>query len=230
MVEMSSIMEAAQPVVRFIPYLKDVTPDFPLESIQKKLRQSIEQFEDQAKLQGMPSMKVLTLRYVLCAVLDEAILQSSLSLEWSRCTLLTYFHQDSWGGEKVFSILDELKRQPAENVDALQLIYVCLTLGFKGKYALKEDGLDQLESLRRQLFHLIQPYQHVAATAAESVVPKFHGRTWPRFRWPWVIGIGVLAIGLCFGVSKYLLVKQSGQLVQQLNQVSATAASKEVAK
>jgi type VI secretion system protein ImpK len=61
-----------------------------------------------------------------------------------------------WGGEEFFQILDRLKQQPAQNLDLLELAYLCLSLGFEGKYRYSKDSLHTLEKERQELYLLIQ--------------------------------------------------------------------------
>ena len=48
--------------------------------------------------------------------------------------LLVALHREAWGGEKVFQLLAKLAENPGANRDILELMYVCLALGFEGRY------------------------------------------------------------------------------------------------
>jgi type VI secretion system protein ImpK len=60
------------------------------------------------------------------------------------------------GGEKFFQILDRLKQQPAQHLNLLEFAYLCLSLGFEGKYRDKENGAHALEKERQELYLLVQ--------------------------------------------------------------------------
>ena len=50
---------------------------------------------------------------------------------WARLSLLVMFHNETWGGEKVFQLLARLAEDPAGNRDLLELMHVVLALGFE---------------------------------------------------------------------------------------------------
>lgn len=54
--------------------------------------------------------------------------------EWSKISLLSSFHNETFGGEKFFQLLDRLSKNPVKHLPMLELMYLCLALGFEGKY------------------------------------------------------------------------------------------------
>jgi len=127
-----------------------------------KLRNSIidqvRTFETDAKQDGQASEVVLSARYVLCAALDEAVLNTPWGPEsgWAQHSLLSTFHNETSGGEKVFLILDRLLQTPAQYIDTLELIYLCLSQGFSGKYQIDPRGHLQLEQVKENLYRAIE--------------------------------------------------------------------------
>lgn len=127
-----------------------------------KLRNSIidqmREFETNAQQSGQASEVVLSARYVLCAALDEAVLNTPWGPEsgWAQHSLLSTFHNETSGGEKVFLILDRLLQTPAQYIDTLELIYLCLSQGFSGKYQIDPRGHLQLEQIKENLYRAIE--------------------------------------------------------------------------
>ncbi|OZG70978.1 hypothetical protein BTA51_23010 [Hahella sp. CCB-MM4] len=119
---------------------------------------AIKSFEKKAQAKGVASDIALSARYILCAALDEAVLNTPWGAEvgWARASLLSTFHNETFGGEKVFLILDRVQAAPAKYIDLIELIYVCLSLGFEGKYKLDPRGRDHLETIRDNLSRMIQ--------------------------------------------------------------------------
>ena len=129
--------------------------------LHKRLINEIRSFEQNAKDDGIKPEIILAARYLLCSVVDEAVLHTPWGGEsaWAQNTLLTLFHNETSGGEKCFAILDRMLHAPAENRDMLELLYLCISLGFEGKYRLINRGRDQLETLRDELFRTIRTYR-----------------------------------------------------------------------
>lgn len=48
--------------------------------------------------------------------------------------------------------------QPDTNLDLLELMYVCLSLGFLGQYRLEKNGLESHRKLRRQIIAILKSY------------------------------------------------------------------------
>ncbi len=115
-------------------------------------------FEARARASGVKPETVLSARYVLCTVLDEAVLNTPWgnASVWRGHSLLSTFHNDTRGGEKFFVLLKEAAQDPAANRDLLELMYVCLALGFQGRYLVIDRGAEQLEELRARLFQILR--------------------------------------------------------------------------
>jgi len=143
-----------------------------------KLRNSIidqmREFETNAKQEGQASEVVLSARYVLCSALDEAVLNTPWGPEsgWAQHSLLSTFHNETSGGEKVFLILDRLLQTPAQYIDTLELIYLCLSQGFSGKYQIDPRGHLQLEQVKENLYRAIEMQR---GTHENELSPRWKG-------------------------------------------------------
>lgn len=95
--------------------------------------------------------------YCLCTVIDEAVLRTpwGASSDWRKLSVLSEIHGDAWGGDKFFDILRARMADPAPNIDLLELLYICLALGFQGKYAMLDDGQRSLDRTAQDLYDLI---------------------------------------------------------------------------
>lgn len=118
----------------------------------------LRRFDADARGANLAPEVVISARYVLCAALDEAILNTPWGERsgWARASLLSLFHNETFGGEKVFQILDRVQQRPGIYLDLLEFIQVCLSLGFAGKYKLAPQGREQLERLCENLHRIIR--------------------------------------------------------------------------
>lgn len=128
------------------------------EGLRNQLVHQIQEFEGCARSQGIPDATVLPARYVLCSLLDEAVLGTPWGSEsvWAKQGLLITFHKEAWGGEKFFQVLERLIAYPSGNLQILELMYLCLAFGFEGRYRVREGGRDQLEGVRDRLYQTIR--------------------------------------------------------------------------
>lgn len=134
------------------------TTDHPdVAALQRQVVDEVQRFEQRATSAGSPSDHVLAARYALCSALDETVLLTPWGGEsvWSQRSLLSIFQNETWGGEKLFALLQRLRQDPARNVDVTELIALTLALGFEGRYRVMENGRAELEDLRNELFREI---------------------------------------------------------------------------
>lgn len=131
-------------------------PDPP--GLKKRLSQEIRVFQETAQARGIDQNTVYTARYVLCTVLDEAVLKTPWGNDtgWAQQSLLSTFHKEVSGGERFFQLLSSLGQNPHKNRDLLELMHLCLALGFEGRYRIVERGKDKLARIREWLYQVIQ--------------------------------------------------------------------------
>lgn len=127
-------------------------------ALHKQLATEITQFERAAQKEGISPETIYMARYALCSTIDEFVMSTPWGVGsiWSQQSLLSLFHKETRGGEKFFRLLDKLKQDPARNIDLLELMYLCLALGFQGRYRVSRDGLAELEQIREDLYYTIR--------------------------------------------------------------------------
>ena len=155
---LNKLVSAATELTALIGELRHTVQHADPSKLRNSIIDQIRKFETAAQQEGQPSEVVLSARYVLCASLDEAVLNTPWGPEsgWAQHSLLSAFHNETSGGEKVFLILDRLLQTPAQYIDILELIYLCLSQGFSGKYKIDPRGHLQLEQIKENLFRAIE--------------------------------------------------------------------------
>lgn len=86
-------------------------------------------------------------KYALVAFLDEVILNSEWlhKEEWSSQPLQLEYFGTHLAGEEFFTRLDKLTKEETARPEIIEVYYLCLTLGFEGKYRVL--GRDRLRTL-----------------------------------------------------------------------------------
>ena len=127
-------------------------------ALRNALAQSVRDFAAQAASAGIAPERVMAARYVLCTMIDEAAADTPWggSGVWAQNSLLTMFHNEAWGGEKVFQLMARLAEKPEANRDLLELVYCALVLGFEGRYRVIDNGRAQLEAVRDKLAQILR--------------------------------------------------------------------------
>jgi type VI secretion system protein ImpK len=126
--------------------------------LRASLAQGVRDFAKAAQDRGIAPERVMAARYVLCTMIDEAASDTPWGGGglWGRHSLLVEFHNEVFGGEKVFQLMARLAEKPDANLDLLELIYAAVSLGFEGRYRVIEGGRVQLDAVRTKLAQIIR--------------------------------------------------------------------------
>src|SRR5882672_10766951 len=149
-VGLNPLVALANSVLALVPQLRATSHHPNPTQLKEQIAHSIREFERRARAQNIAAERVMAARYVLCTLIDEAAASTPWggSGAWASNSLLVAFHNEAWGGEKVFQLMARLAENVSTNRDLLELIYACLALGFQGRYRVLEGGQAQLEALR----------------------------------------------------------------------------------
>lgn len=151
------LVQAAVPLLVLAGRLRGQIAQADIESLRRQAIQEIRTFEERARRSNVPAEDILAARYALCTVLDEAVLNTPWGAQsnWAGQSLLVTFHREGSGGEKFFQILDRVSGEPQRYLALLELLYVCLALGFEGRYRLDQQGAARLAEIRQTLYQRI---------------------------------------------------------------------------
>ena len=121
------------------------------EEVRRRVDRALYRLELDAREAGIADREVEAAKYALCAFLDETILVSTLPMRepWSARTLQLDLFGEHLAGEGFFQRLAEMGKGLAEREEAAEVYYLCLALGFEGKYRL--EGVEGLRRLTGEL-------------------------------------------------------------------------------
>ena len=195
---LNPLVQAASPLLRLAGHARGTTSSLDIPDLRRQAVEDLRMFEERARGAGVPHEIVLAARYVLCATVDEAVMSTpgGSQSEWAQNPLLVALHREAWGGEKFFEMLDRISRDPGRHIDLMELQYVCLALGFMGKYHMMDRGHDRLAEVRAGLYRTIRSQRGKPPTELALRWRGLEDRRNPLMRYVpwWVAAVGVLAI------------------------------------
>jgi len=123
--------------------------------LRRQCMELVREYQANLKAAGQTPETVETASYCVCALIDEIVLNTSWGENghWAAHSLLSEFHSQTWSGTYFFDLVASARR--SAHTDVLMLQYLCLSLGFKGKYRVEARGQEELETLRDCLYHEI---------------------------------------------------------------------------
>lgn len=217
----SPLIDAASPLLSLGALLRQSISQGDVDALRRDMVRHLQTFERQVRADGYPEPTTLTARYLLCTFLDECVLRTPWGGDgqWSAATLLVTFHNEAWGGEKFFAVLDRLLTTPQQNPELLELIYLCLAFGFQGRYGVQEGGAAALEQRRQDVYHALE---RVRGEANRDLSPHWQGvqsraPKLARYVPLWVVAAvaGVLLLALYSGFS-FMLNASTGPVLERI--------------
>lgn len=157
----NNVLAAAQPLLAGLPVLKATTQCPNVHDVHRLIVESLKRFSEHCRQLEVPNAHRISVRYMLCSALDEAVLSTpwGIGSRWSNRSLLSLFHQETTGGEKVFQILDQLLQQPREHLPVIEIYYMCLAMGFEGRFRLISNGAEKRAQLKTNIYTQCAPFR-----------------------------------------------------------------------
>lgn len=141
-----------------------------LEVRDRALRQ-VQAFEQAARAGGVTADQLDKGRFALCASLDDLAQATPWGADggWASRPLVLSFRdvlrstQGVQSGVGFFRLLDEVKQNPGTELHVLELMYLCLSLGFQGQYRASRQGPAELDRIREDVYTIILRQRQAAA-------------------------------------------------------------------
>lgn len=145
----ADLVSLAAPVFDLILRIKAgfVTPSTEL---RPQISAMLAKFEERAGRFSYHEKVVRLAKFALAAFVDEIVLTNKFPLreEWEKYPLQLEYFGEHLAGNKFFERLEAMLKQIDVAADAIEVYYVCLLLGFKGKYAIYGEN-ELTETIRR---------------------------------------------------------------------------------
>jgi type VI secretion system protein ImpK len=195
---LNPLVQAASPLLLLAGQLRGTLAAPEVGDLRRHALEEIRRFEERARTAGVPGEVTRAARYALCASLDEAVLSTpwGAQSEWAQQTLLVVLHREAWGGEKFFEMLDRISQDPARHIDLMELQYLCLALGFAGKYQVVDRGHSHLAEVQQDLYRRIRAHRGTPPSDLSLRWRGLQDKRNPLIRYVpwWVVGAAALAI------------------------------------
>lgn len=155
---LNPLIDVATPLFGLILRLVDLQQYDGIQQLYSRVHGDIAAIDEEVRKLGYDNAAQMSFRYCLCSFVDEAVMATAWGAQsiWAEHSMLSAYHQETWGGEKFFTILARMMMEPDTYKEMLEFLYLCLSLGFKGKYGVMQDGRQQLDQLITKLHRLLR--------------------------------------------------------------------------
>jgi type VI secretion system protein ImpK len=181
-------------------------------ALRKLVMYYLDLFKRNCTTAGMTSEAVGEALYAIVALIDETVLSVGGACRdyWFGRPLQLDLFGDNIAGEEFYNRLQKLMAQAEKKKDVLEIYYLCLSLGFEGKYkildpqersALIEEAGRKLRRAKIRISSALSP--HGSRTDTGSIPQKSGGKRFPLRM------AGAIAGGVCLVVYLILLILTS---------------------
>jgi len=174
-----------------ILYLRESGDVEPSEALYQKFVNLFTSIEGRARDLDIPDVDIQDAKYALVALVDE-------TMRWTSRLEQEYFRRNI-AGEEFFHRLEQIKESKGR-IDVLKIYYLCLTLGFEGKYFRSPEKLEEYIEELGQILGLAG--MEKLSPNGEPSTETAQRRSFGIPAWvPWVFaGAGVVIIFVVFAV------------------------------
>ncbi len=223
---MNQLIACASTLFSLISRIRNRAQHMDPDTLRQSVVAEVRAFENRALQAGISAQTVKVARYALCATLDDVVLNTPWGGQssWGLQSMVGTFHRETVGGDRFYDLLARLEKEPGQNIDLLEFIYMCMSLGFEGRLRVEQGGSEKHLQIRGALARIIRaqrgPLERDLSPHWEGVDKPFRPRSVWRLVW---IAIAVTAglLTLQFAGLSYALSTSTERVVGQLSVIDS---------
>ncbi len=142
----SDLASLGAPVFELVLNLRAGTL-IPSPGLRPKVQALLQETEQRAATLRYSEKQIKDVKFALAAFVDETVMTTTSPLreEWEKFPLQLEYFGEQLAGVKFFEKLDEFIKAIKTEADVVEVYYLCMLLGFKGKYKVyMEDQLQEV--------------------------------------------------------------------------------------
>ncbi len=210
------LVTAAHPLFSIIERIKLSGKEVIDETIEHNLNHELKAFETRAESADYDEETIFIAKYLLSTTLDEMIAKHKPFALFKE--LMPINNQPLSPDKNFFKILDKVIDKPQHYLDLLELIYLCLSVGYQGQY--KTEEREKLAQVTENLYQTITPLRTSKKknffNTPQGLVEK------EQTSWKKIVLISVTGLIALFAMSNYLLNEKASSLTTTLSVISET--------
>lgn len=178
---LNPIADAASCLLSAISKMKTMSDCHSLAKLKEELVSEMDTFYYAINQHGYHPEYTIICRYIMCSTVDDIATHTKWGGkgQWEDYSLLAAYDQDTKHEETFFTILERTTQDPARYIDLMELIYLCLSMGYKGPFRSTEHSQFQLEQITHHLYQHIRAYR---GNFSKALSPKPLRITKPTIR------------------------------------------------
>jgi type VI secretion system protein ImpK len=178
--------------------------------VHERLREFVETMRTRAREEKLSTQDADDLAYAIVALADEIAMGKPEPMRgyWMGQPLQLAFFNETLAGEGFFTRLQALRRDSRRG-DVLRVYYLCLLLGFQGKYSIRGGDLELMkliDSLRPEVERRMEVPRKLSPAGEAPDEPLVRSSNRNPFLW---VALGMFAIAIALFVGLRLSLNQA---------------------
>ncbi len=228
-----TLAELASEIFLLVPRFRERADSVDFGALSRGVLALFEEFDRRAKASKIDPEDIAASKYALAAFVDEAILRSQWPARerWADNPLQLQLFETYLAGEGFFEKLDALRGRGEAAADVVEIYYLCLALGFEGKYAI--EGTERLQALAKVVQDELERFR---PADLENVSPHWKiVESTPRAadklpRWLIYACAAVVAICILFYISFFIDIRSSAGELRNGHEAAILLQNEEVGR
>lgn len=129
------LVSLATPALQIVMRIKAAIIE-PSDDLRRQIAGLLKELEQRSSQFGYNEQHAQAVKFALAAFVDETVLTAQFPLrdEWEKNPLQLEYFGEHLAGVTFFNRLEAMLKDPASEADVVEVYYLCLLLGYKGKY------------------------------------------------------------------------------------------------
>ena len=176
---LNPLVRTATPLLALMSRLPTLPPPTNTEGLRHRIIAALRRFQSAARAAGVGADQMRAAHFTLCAAFDDIITHTEWGRQanWAERSLIQTFHKSIEPDRGVITLLDHMLTEPRSHICELELISVCMALGFEGRYRVMGDGPPAFRHVRDQIYRAIAS---VRGEPAAELSPEWRPAPPPR--------------------------------------------------
>ncbi|RCW87055.1 type IVB secretion system protein IcmH/DotU [Paracoccus lutimaris] len=222
------LLAAAAPLLILLGRLRTGLVELQVAPLMEHVTREIDRFERNALSAGINPHEALVAKYALSGTADDIVqnLPGGDRGNWQQYSMVARFFHKRDSGVGFFQEAEKALHAPAQNYNLLELMLVCLSLGFEGQFRTMPNGAAELSRIRSAIYESLRrvnprPDEDVSVQWQPVVLGK--GRRFAQIPVPAVAGIAALGLVALFATLLTLINRDGAVAAEELRTVALGA-------
>lgn len=155
---LNRLIEAANPILAAVPQIRHALRHPDPTGLRARLREQLVAFQHAARAAGVDAADLEVALLALCALLDDSASATPWGREWAAAGVLAEVRPQV-AADDFYTHLDKALAAPNAHGELLEFFYVCLSLGFEGRYRNGTGARQALAQIRMRVFDILAKRQ-----------------------------------------------------------------------